>query len=240
MISIIPAIDIMDGKAVRLRKGDFATRKVYSENPLGLARQFEDAGIRRLHLVDLDGARARKIINRKTLAAIASGTDLVIDFGGGVQSDDDLRIAFDSGASMITAGSIAVKNPEKVKGWLAGFGADKIILGADVTERRIAVHGWQEASDRKIFDFLESYGKAGARQLICTDVSKDGMLAGPAFELYDEIKARFPDFYLIASGGVSRIDDVHRLNDNGIDAVIIGKAIYEGRIRLADLKEFLC
>ena len=240
MISIIPAIDIMDGKAVRLRKGDFATRKVYSENPLKLARQFEDAGIRRLHLVDLDGARARKIINRKTLEAIASGTDLVIDFGGGVQSDEDLRIAFDSGASMITAGSIAVKNPAVVRDWLNKHGGDKIILGADVSERRIAIHGWQEAADLDFFDFLSAYAKRGARQLICTDVSKDGMLAGPSFELYNEIKTHFPDFYLIASGGVSRIDDVHRLNDNGIDAVIIGKAIYEGRIRLADLKEFLC
>jgi len=240
MITIIPAIDIIDGKSVRLSKGDFATQKVYYENPLDVAKLFEDAGVRRLHLVDLDGARSKQVVNWKVLERIASQTNLVIDFGGGVQSDDDLRIVFEGGAAMVTAGSIAVKNPDKVRAWLQQYGGGKIILGADVHGRQIAIHGWQEASNVDLFDFLENYRKAGARQVICTDVSKDGMLAGPAFELYREIKAKQPDYYLIASGGVSKMEDVERLNDDGIDAVIIGKAIYEGRIHLADLEGFLC
>lgn len=240
MITIIPAIDIIDGKCVRLSRGEFDTQKVYERNPLEVAKRFEDYGIRRLHLVDLDGARARRIVNRKILEAIATKTALVVDFGGGVQTEDDLRIAFESGAAMITAGSIAVKEPDKVKDWLRRYGARKIILGADVKQRRIAVHGWQEESDRDLFRFLEEYLGMGITQTICTDVERDGMLAGPAFELYGEIQSAFPGLQLIASGGVGDIADIIRLNNDGINGVIIGKAIYEGRIQLAQLKEFLC
>jgi len=240
MITIIPAIDIIDGKCVRLKKGDFNTKKEYNQNPLDVAKRFQDNGIQRLHLVDLDGARARKIINWKVLEQIASKTDLVIDFGGGVQTDEDLKIAFDSGAKMITAGSIAVKNPVIVQRWLKNFGGDKIILGADVKNRKIAIHGWADESEHDLMEFLEDYINQGVTQTICTDVSKDGMLQGPAFELYREMKTRFPDLYVIASGGISNIDDVFRLNDDRIDAVIIGRALYEGRIQLADLKGFLC
>ncbi len=239
MITIIPAIDIINGKCVRLTKGEFDTQKVYDQNPLEVAKRFEDFGVQRLHLVDLDGARARRIINWKVLEAIAGKTGLVIDFGGGVQSDEDLRVAFESGAAMITAGSIAVKEPERVQDWLKRYGAPKIILGADVKQDKIAVHGWQEKSDCDLFQFLEDYLGMGITQTICTDVERDGMLAGPAFELYGEIKNAFPGLQLIASGGIGTIDDIIRLTADGIDGVIIGKAIYEGRIQLAQLKEFL-
>lgn len=239
MITIIPAIDIIEGKCVRLSRGEFDTQKVYDRNPLDVAKRFEDFGVRRLHLVDLDGARARRIVNWKILEAIAAETELVIDFGGGVQTDEDLRIAFESGAAMITAGSIAVKEPERVQDWLKRYGAAQIILGADVKQGRIAVHGWQEESDRDLFRFLEDYLGMGISQTICTDVERDGMLAGPAFELYGEIKNAFPGLQLIASGGIGAIDDIIRLTSDGIDGVIIGKAIYEGRIQLAQLKEFL-
>lgn len=239
MITIIPAIDIIDGKCVRLSRGEFDKQKVYNRNPLDVAKRFEDFGVRRLHLVDLDGARARRIVNWKILEAIAAETDLVIDFGGGVQTDEDLRIAFESGAAMITAGSIAVKEPERVQDWLKRYGAAQIILGADVKQGKIAVHGWQEESDCGLFRFLEDYLRMGISQTICTDVERDGMLAGPAFELYGEIKNIFPGLQLIASGGIGAIDDIIRLKTDGIDGVIIGKAIYEGRIQLAQLKEFL-
>ncbi len=240
MITIIPAIDIIDGKCVRLSRGEFDSQKVYNQNPLEVAKQFEDIGIRRLHLVDLDGAKSRKVINWNVLESIASKTALIIDFGGGVQSDEDLRIAFESGAAMITAGSIAIKEPESVEQWLNIYGGEKIILGADVKDRKIVIHGWQEESDLELMAFLENYLKKGIRQTICTDVARDGMLAGPAFGLYREIKKELPDLRLIASGGISCINDIHQLNDDGIDAVIIGKAIYEGRIKLAQLKGFLC
>jgi len=240
MITIIPAIDIIDGKCVRLKKGDFNTKKEYDQNPLDVAKRFQYNGIKRLHLVDLDGARARKIINWKVLEQIASKTDLIIDFGGGVQTDEDLKIAFDSGAKMITAGSIAVKNPEVTQRWLKQYGSNKIILGADVKNRKIAIHGWEDESEHDLFLFLEEYIEQGVSQTICTDVDKDGMLQGPAFQLYRDIKMKFPDLQVIASGGISNIDDVFRLNDDGIDAVIIGKALYEGRIQLSDLKGFLC
>jgi phosphoribosylformimino-5-aminoimidazole carboxamide ribotide isomerase len=240
MITIIPAIDIIEGKSVRLSRGDFSTQKIYYEDPLDVAKMFADAGLRRLHLVDLDGARDKQVANWKILERIAAHTDLIIDFGGGVQSDDDLRIVFEGGASMATAGSIAVKNQEKVQAWLQQYGGEKIILGADVHGRKIAIHSWQETSDIELIDFLNDYHEKGARQVICTDVSKDGMLAGPNFELYREIKNKQSEYYLIASGGVGKIEDVERLNDDGIDAVIIGKAFYEGRIQLADLKGFIC
>lgn len=240
MITIIPAIDIIDGKCVRLSKGDFDTQIIYNQDPVEAARQFRDNGFKRLHLVDLDGARTRKIVNWKVLERIASKTELVIDFGGGVQSDDDLKIAFNSGAEMITAGSIAVRNPEIVQRWLLVYGAEKIILGADVKNGKIAIHGWRDEAECDLYQFLDTYIEKGITQTICTDVSRDGLLRGPAFELYREIKKRCPSLRLIASGGIGNIDDVYRLNDNGIDAVIIGKALYEGRIRLKDLKEFLC
>ncbi|MDO9548345.1 MAG: 1-(5-phosphoribosyl)-5-[(5-phosphoribosylamino)methylideneamino]imidazole-4-carboxamide isomerase [Candidatus Marinimicrobia bacterium] len=240
MITIIPAIDIIDGKCVRLSRGEFNTKKIYDQNPLDVAKRFQDIGIQRLHLVDLDGARMKKVVNWGVLERIASKTELVIDFGGGVQTDEDLRIAFESGAAMVTAGSIAVKEPQTVRRWLEQFGSEKIILGADVKDRKIAIHGWQEESDRELFHFLEEYTEQGITQTICTDVSRDGMLSGPAFELYREIKSEFPELHLVASGGIAQIDDIHRLNDDGIDAVIIGKAIYENRIQLAELKGFLC
>lgn len=240
MITIIPAIDIIDGKCVRLSRGDFDTQKIYNENSLEVARQFADAGIKRLHLVDLDGARQKRVVNWKVLESVASGTSLLIDFGGGLRTDEDLRIAFESGARQITAGSIAVIDRAKVVDWLSVFGGDKIILGADVNEHKLAIHGWQENAQLDLMPFLEDYQKQGVRQTICTDIARDGMLNGPAFELYCEIKQKFPDLALIASGGVSRIDDVYQLQDDGIDGVIIGKALYEGRIRLPELKGFLC
>lgn len=240
MITIIPAIDIIDGKCVRLSRGEFDSKKVYDQNPLSVAKRFDDAGIRRLHLVDLDGTRIKKVINWKVLEEITKRTALIVDYGGGIQSDDDLRIVFECGASMATAGSIAVKQPTTVDRWLNKFGGDKIILGADVKNHRIAVHGWQEESDFELIPFLGNYLKRGIKQTICTDVLKDGMLEGPAFDLYREIKNTFPELSLVASGGVSQIDDVKRLNDDGIDGVIIGKAIYEGRITLEELKGFLC
>jgi phosphoribosylformimino-5-aminoimidazole carboxamide ribotide isomerase len=240
MITIVPAIDIIEGQCVRLSRGEFSTQKVYNRNPLEVAKQFEDVGVRRLHLVDLDGAKARRVINWDVLETIASKTKLVIDFGGGVQTDEDLRIAFESGAAMITAGSIAVKNPETVANWLSIYGGEKIILGADVRERKIVIHGWQEESALELMSFLGNYLEKGIRQTICTDVSRDGLLVGPAFELYRDIKIKYPDLFLIASGGICQIDDVYRLNDTGIEAVIIGKAIYEGRIQMAQLKGFLC
>lgn len=240
MITMIPAIDIINGKCVRLSRGDFATQIIYNENPLEVARQFADAGVRRLHLVDLDGARQKRVINWKVLERIAAGTTLQIDFGGGIRSDEDVRIAFEGGACQITAGSIAVTDPEKVTQWLKKFSSEKIILGADVRERKIAIHGWQEKASLDVMDFLRDYQQKGARQTICTDVACDGMLTGPAFELYREIKREFAELFLIASGGVGRIDDIYQLQDNGIDGVIIGKALYEGRISLAELKGFLC
>lgn len=240
MITIVPAIDIIDGKCVRLSRGEFASRKIYNQNPVEIAKSFQDVGIRRLHLVDLDGARAKKVVNWKTLEAIASQTELVIDFGGGVQTDEDLRIAFESGAAMITAGSIAVKELQRVLNWLQLFGGEKIILGADVKNGKIAIHGWQEKTERELMQFLGEYMARGITQTICTDVASDGMLGGPAFELYREIKNEFPELRLTASGGIAGVDDIYRLNDDGIDAVIIGKAIYEGRIQLTELKGLLC
>ncbi|MDR1762050.1 MAG: 1-(5-phosphoribosyl)-5-[(5-phosphoribosylamino)methylideneamino]imidazole-4-carboxamide isomerase [Bacteroidales bacterium] len=239
MIQIIPAIDIIDGKCVRLSQGDYNQKKIYNENPLEVAKQFEDHGIERLHLVDLDGAKSSRIINYKTLESIASNTNLIIDFGGGLKSDDDLRIAFDSGAAMITGGSIAVKNPEIFTEWITKYGAEKIILGADVQNNMIAINGWQEHTELPLFDFLQSYMHKGICQTICTDISKDGMLQGPATELYKEMKQRFATLYIIASGGVSSMHDIEQLDAERIDAVITGKAIYEGNISLQQIATFL-
>jgi len=238
MIEIIPAIDIIQGKCVRLSQGDYTKKTVYNENPLEVAKMFEDAGIRRLHLVDLDGAKTHHIVNHKVLETIAQKTGLIIDFGGGLKTDDDLRIAFECGASMITGGSIAVKNPVVFSSWIIKFGADKIILGADVKEGKIAVNGWSETSDIHLFPFIEGYLKKGITKVICTDISKDGMLQGAGVELYKEILSQFPDLYLIASGGVGCLSDIEALDEAGIPAVIFGKSIYEGRIKIKDLQKF--
>lgn len=239
MIEIIPAIDIIDAKCVRLSQGDYEQKKVYNENPLEVAKMFEDAGIKRLHLVDLDGAKAQHIVNYKVLESIATHTNLTIDFGGGLKSDEDLRIAFESGAKMITGGSIAVKKPDVFSSWIEKFGSERIILGADVKNEKIAVSGWIETTDADLLPFVEKFKAKGVDKVICTDISKDGMLQGPSIELYKKILEQFPDLYLIASGGVSSLDDIARLQDAGVPAVITGKAIYEGRITMADLTQFI-
>ena len=239
MIEIIPAIDLIDGKCVRLSQGDYSQKKIYNENPLEVAKMFADAGIRRLHLVDLDGAKAQHIVNQDVLETIVTKTNLIVDFGGGLKSDDDLRIAFECGASMITGGSIAVKNPPVFISWLEKFGADKIILGADVKNEKIAVSGWIETTEIKLIPFLENYIRKGISKIICTDISKDGMLQGPAIQLYKKIISNFTDVYLIASGGVGSLQDVEKLQDIGVPAVIIGKAFYEGNITLNEISRFL-
>lgn len=236
---IIPAIDIIDGKCVRLTKGDYSTQKIYSEDPWEVAKSFEDAGIQYLHLVDLDGAKSKHIVNYRVLEKLAGKTKLQIDFGGGIKTDEDIRIAFESGAKQITGGSVAVTNPARFLNWLAQFGRDSIILGADVQDRMIATHGWQQGSDYEILEFLENFSKKNISYVICTDISKDGMLSGPSFELYQEIIETFPQLKLIASGGVSTIDDLYRLGELGCDGAIIGKAIYEGKITLNQLEAFL-
>ncbi len=239
MIEIIPAIDLIDGKCVRLSQGDYQQKTIYNENPLEVAKMFADAGIRRLHLVDLDGAKAHHIVNHKVLEAIASKTNLIIDFGGGLKSDDDLRIAFECGASMVTGGSIAVKNPEVFASWIEKFGGEKIILGADVKDEKIAVGGWIETTDLELMPFIQNYMAKGISKVICTDISKDGMLSGPATDLYKKMLAQEPTMYLIASGGVSSIRDIEMLIENKVPAVITGKAIYEGRIKLPELAKYL-
>ncbi|MCD8422734.1 1-(5-phosphoribosyl)-5-[(5-phosphoribosylamino)methylideneamino]imidazole-4-carboxamide isomerase [Tenacibaculum finnmarkense] len=235
---IIPAIDIIEGKCVRLTKGDYATKKIYNENPVEVAKEFEDNGIEYLHLVDLDGAKSQHIVNYKILEQIASKTNLKIDFGGGLKSNDDLRIAFNSGATQITGGSIAVKNPEIFTGWLTKYGADKIILGADCINRKIATHGWLETSEVDVVDFIKEYEKIGVKNTICTDVAKDGMLQGASVELYKEILSK-SGINLIASGGVASIDDLIELKEIGCEGAILGKAIYEGYISLKELQK-LC
>lgn len=235
MIEIIPAIDLIDGKCVRLSQGDYEAKKVYNEDPLEVAKMFEDAGIRRLHLVDLDGAKAKHIVNQSVLEKIASNTSLVIDFGGGVQSDDDIEIAFNSGASMVTGGSIAVRNKELFTSWITRYGADKIILGADCKDHKIAVSGWQEATSVEVIPFIGDYNQKGISKVVCTDISKDGMLQGPSIDLYKDILNVFPNLYLIASGGVSCFQDILDLEKSGVPAVILGKAIYENRVTLKEL-----
>ena len=239
MIELIPAIDMIEGKCVRLSQGDFGTQKVYAEDPAEMARRLEDAGIRRLHVVDLDGAKAGHIVNYRTLERIATQTELCIDFGGGLKSDEDLRIAFESGAQMVTGGSIAVREPERFLAWLKAYGSERIILGADAKERKIAVGGWEESTTLELIPFIQDYVQKGVRKVICTDISKDGMLQGPAVELYQEIQREVPEVYLVASGGVSSIADIERLAEAGIPAVIFGKALYEGRISFQELERFI-
>ena len=236
---IIPAIDIINGQCVRLTKGDYDTKKVYNENPLEVAKAFEDSGIQYLHVVDLDGAKASHIVNYKVLETIASKTNLKIDFGGGLKSNEDLRIAFESGANQITGGSIAVKDPEVFQGWISTYGAEKIILGADCKDENIAISGWQEESDLKVIPFINDYQSKGIAYVICTDISKDGMLKGPSFDLYKRILNENTAIKLIASGGISQFDELPRLAEMGCEGVIVGKAIYENRISLKELEQFI-
>jgi len=235
---IIPAIDIIGAKCVRLTKGDYSTKKVYSENPLDIAKSFEESGIQYLHVVDLDGAKSKQIVNHKVLESICTNTNLKVDFGGGLKSDEDLRIAFESGASQITGGSIAVKNQEVFLSWLEKFGGEKIILGADCKNRMIATSGWLETSELDVLDFIKDYQSKGVEYVICTDIAKDGMLQGTSNELYKEVIAE-SDVKLIASGGVSSMDDLFQLKEMGCNGAIIGKALYEGKITLKELQE-LC
>lgn len=239
MIELIPAIDIIEGKCVRLTQGDYSTRKVYNEDPLEVAKMLEDNGIRRLHVVDLDGAREGRIINYRTLDRIASRTSLIIDFGGGLKGESDVEIAFESGAQMITGGSIAVREPETFGAWIDKFGSERILLGADAKDRKIAIGGWRETTDVELIPFIEGYYKKGITKVVCTDIARDGMLQGPSVELYKEIREAIPTLYIIASGGVSSVADIERLEEAGIPAVIFGKALYEGRIQLRDLLRFM-
>ncbi|GAA4322617.1 1-(5-phosphoribosyl)-5-[(5-phosphoribosylamino)methylideneamino]imidazole-4-carboxamide isomerase [Flaviaesturariibacter amylovorans] len=237
-MELIPAIDIIDGKCVRLTHGDYGQKKVYNEHPLEVALQFEDAGLRRLHLVDLDGAKAGQVRNWKVLETIAGKTGLVIDFGGGIKAEKDVQIVFDSGAALATVGSIAVKDADTFTRWLERFGAGRFLLGADVRDEKITISGWTESTDIWIYDFIQQYVEKGITQLFCTDVAKDGALQGPSLELYQNIVQKFPELHFIASGGVASLDDLHRLRDAGCRGAIIGKAIYEGFISLEQLKRF--
>ena len=236
-MDIIPAIDIIDGKCVRLTKGDYNICKTYSDNPLDMALRFQDAGIKRLHLVDLDGARSKHIVNHPTLESIATHTNLTIDFGGGIKARADLETALGCGAQMVTVGSTAVEHPELMEEWIAEFGQEHIILGADARDGKISVNGWKEDSALELDDFISDYMKRGISKVLCTDINKDGMLQGPSVELYRQLLTKFPDIYLIASGGVSSVDDLMRLKEAGLPAAIVGKAYYEGRITIEQLSE---
>ena len=236
-MEIIPAIDIIDGKCVRLTHGDYSKKTIYNENPLEVAKNFEDAGLQRLHLVDLDGAKAGAVKNWKVLEAIAGKTSMIVDFGGGIKTERDVQIVFDSGAAFATIGSMAVKEEATFVEWLGKFGPQKFLLGADVKDEKITVSGWTEQTEIWIYDFMQRYMEKGIAQLFCTDVSKDGALQGPSTKLYKTIIQKFPELHFIASGGVSSIGDVYALRDIGCSGVIIGKAIYEGRIKLKELKK---
>ncbi len=235
---IIPAIDLIEGKAVRLTQGDYNQKKEYNARPLEVAQQFEDAGLTRLHLVDLDGAKEKRVINWKVLETIATKTKLHIDFGGGVQSEDDLRIVFNSGAKQVTGGSIAVKKPDLFEQWLKEYGPEAIILGADARNEKIAVSGWEEATEVWVYDFVEQWMEKGARYVISTDVAKDGLLQGPSFDLYKNLQERGESLQIIASGGVSNMGDIEKLAEMNLFGVIVGKAIYEGRVTLKQLTQF--
>ena len=239
MIEIIPSIDLIDGKCVRLTKGEYTSQKVYNENPVEVAKEFEANGIRRIHVVDLDGAASHHVINYRTLDKIASNTSLVIDFGGGIRSDEDLVIAFDNGAQMANLESVAVGNPVLFEKWLKQYGPEKIILGADVKDGHVAIDGWKEESPLILDDFLTENVKKGVCKVLCTDINKEGMLEGPSIQLYQEIIQHHPDLFLIARGGVASVDDIYHLEEAGVPAVVFGKALYEGRITLKDLLRFI-
>jgi phosphoribosylformimino-5-aminoimidazole carboxamide ribotide isomerase len=238
-MEIIPAIDIIDGKCVRLTQGAYSSKKVYNDNPLEVAKMFEGWGIRRLHLVDLDGARTSHIVNYPVLNKISSLTSLIVDFGGGLKSTEDVKIAFENGASMITGGSIAVKDSGMFLSWLDHYGSEKVILGADHRQGKISISGWKDNSQFELFDFISTYTKKGITKIISTDIEKDGMLKGPSFNTYQEILQRFPDLHLIASGGVAHLNDLVDLEKIGVNGVILGKAIYEGKISEKDLIPFI-
>lgn len=235
---IIPAIDIIGGKCVRLTQGDYSKKKEYHNSPLEMAKRFEDAGIKRLHLVDLDGAKAKKIVNKEVLKDIVQGTSLQVDFGGGVQSDEDITLAFELGAHQLTGGSIAVKNPKMFESWITRFGGERIILGADAKDRKIAISGWEETTSMDLIEFIKDYHAKGVSYVICTDVAKDGLLQGPSVDLYKEILQEIPEIKLIASGGVSKLQDLEELQKTGVYGAIVGKAYYEGKISLEDLAKF--
>jgi len=235
MIELIPAIDIIGGQCVRLTKGDYDQKTVYCDSPAERAKEFEKIGFKRLHVVDLDGAKSKHIVNEQVLEAITTQTQLTVDFGGGIKTDEDIEKAFAAGASMVTIGSIAVTNPDLFMGWLEKYGVERIILGADVRHGKISINGWKEDSSEDLLPFLKKYVDAGVRNVLCTEISKDGTLAGPAIELYQSMMAAYPELHLIASGGVSSIEDIKALEDAGIPAVVFGKAIYEGKINLNEL-----
>lgn len=235
MIELIPAIDIIGGQCVRLTKGDYDQKTVYRDSPAEVAKEFEKIGFKRLHVVDLDGAKSKHIVNEQVLETITTQTQLTVDFGGGIKTDEDIEKAFAAGASMVTIGSIAVTNPDLFMGWLEKYGVERIILGADVRHGKISINGWKEDSSEDLLPFLKKYVDAGVRNVLCTEISKDGTLAGPAIELYQSMMAAYPELHLIASGGVSSIEDIKALEDAGIPAVVFGKAIYEGKINLNEL-----
>ena len=235
MIELIPAIDIINGQCVRLTKGDYGQKTVYRDSPAEVAKEFEEIGFTRLHVVDLDGAKSKHIVNDNVLRRITTETRLTVDFGGGIKTDEDIEKAFASGASMVTIGSIAVTQPDLFMGWLKKYGAERIILGADVRHGKISINGWKEDSTEDLLPFLQKYVDAGVKNVLCTEISKDGTLAGPAIDLYKEVMAAYPEMHLIASGGVSSLDDIKALDAAGIPAVVFGKAIYEGKINLNEL-----
>jgi phosphoribosylformimino-5-aminoimidazole carboxamide ribotide isomerase len=235
MIELIPAIDIIEGQCVRLTKGDYDQKTVYRDSPAEVAKEFEEIGFKRLHVVDLDGAKSKHIVNSEVLRRITTDTQLVVDFGGGIKTDEDIEKAFAAGASMVTIGSIAVTNPDLFMGWLEKYGAERIILGADVRHGKVSINGWKEDSSEDLLPFLKKYIDAGVKNVLCTEISKDGTLTGPAIELYQSMMAAYPELHLIASGGVSSIDDIKALEAAGIPAVVFGKAIYEGKINLNEL-----
>lgn len=235
MIELVPAIDLIDGKCVRLTKGDYNNKTTYNDSPLDLAIRFESLGFRRLHMVDLEGAKSKHVVNIETLKKITDSTNLKVDFGGGIKTVDDIKMAFDNGASMVTVGSVAVTHRQLFMKWLDQFGAERIILGADVRNGKVSINGWKEDTTEDIVSFLKYYVGKGVKNVLCTDISKDGMLSGPAFSLYQSILASFPEINLIASGGVSNVDDIKKLEEKGVHSVVFGKAIYEGRINIETL-----
>ena len=237
MIELIPAIDLIEGKCVRLTKGEYDSKKIYNEDPVAQAKEFEAKGFKRLHVVDLDGAKSKHIVNDKVLKGITEATSLTVDFGGGIKTAEDIEKAFAAGAKMVTLGSIAVTNPQLCEEWIEKYGAERIILGADVRNGKISINGWKEDSADELMPFLKKYIEKGVKNVLCTEISKDGTLAGPAIELYRQVMAAYPELHLIASGGVSSIEDIQALDTAGIPAVVFGKAIYEGRIDLNELRE---